>query len=74
MRMRWVLVQVLPPSRPFLGDILAVVVNRSATYNAMLNLARSMLREITQLVGDDIFPQERVFAVIDEAQVEPQIS
>jgi hypothetical protein len=70
-RRRWVLVQVLPPSLAFKGDIFAVVVKslRSATCDAMLNLARSMLQDITQIVGDDIFPQKLLFAVIDEAQV-----
>ena len=70
-RQRWLLVQVLPPSLPFVGDIFAAVVNslRSASYDVMLHLACSMLQEITGIVGDENFPQKLLFAVVDETQV-----
>ena len=70
-RQRWVLVQVLPPYIPFCGDIFSHVVKslRPAQTAPMLDLARSMLRELTDIVGDEIFPSERLFSVVDEAQV-----
>jgi len=69
-RRRWVLVQALPPCPPFEDDIFTALVKslRSAPYDAMFNLARSMLRDMAQTVRDDIFPLQLLFAVIDEAQ------
>jgi len=68
---QWVLVQVLPPSLPFLGDIFATIINslHSATYAAMLNLAHFMLQEMMKIMRNKIFPQKLLFAVFNEAQV-----
>jgi hypothetical protein len=68
-RRRWVLAQVLPPSLQYdKDDLFTVVVNslRSAGTTDMLHLARTMLREMEHIVGNE---QRKFFAVVDEAQV-----
>jgi hypothetical protein len=61
----------MPPSLRYRDDIFTVVLKslRSADTEVMLNLAESILREITQIVGKENFPNGPLFAVVDEAQV-----
>ena len=70
-RQRWVLVQVLPPSANTGSDIFATVLLslRFADTLSLQSLTLFMLKEITKQVGDEIFPDKQLFAVVDEAQV-----
>jgi len=69
-RRRWVLVQVMPPFYRT-DDIFVTVLQslRAADKTDMIDHTKSMLNEMTDIVGKDIFPTERLFAVVDEAQV-----
>jgi hypothetical protein len=70
-RRRWVLVQVLPPSLHFDDDDMFSLVRslRPADTNVMLDLARTMLEGLSGIAGVEIFGSDRLFAVVDEAQV-----
>ena len=64
-RKRWVLAQALPPSLQHSEDIFTIIVNslRSARADDMISLAHTMIQDMDMVVN------ERLFAVIDEAQV-----
>jgi hypothetical protein len=66
-RRRWVLAQVMPPFYQT-HDIFVHVLQslRGAEMGDMINLTDFMLREMTK---QNIFPPERLFVVVDEAQV-----
>ena len=71
-RRRWVLIQAMPPSIRYPSDIFSIVLEslRCANSRDMADLIKSMLADMTKIIGESIFPlNQQFFAVIDEAQV-----
>ena len=72
-RKRWVLVQAKPPSLcQYPDDIFDIVLQslRTADTEIILEVAKSMSHRMKKIVGEEeIFPNEPLFAVVDEVQV-----
>jgi hypothetical protein len=69
-RRRWVLVQVIPPFDG-IEDIFVVVLGslRAADKTDLMDFTKTMLRGMTTRSEQIFFPNQGLFAVIDEAQV-----
>jgi len=71
-RRRWVLVQATPPSFRYPTDIFATVLAslRAADSMDMNDLCKSMLADMTKIMGEATFPSNlQFYAVIDDVQV-----
>lgn len=71
-RRRWVLVQAMPPFVRHPSDIFTTVLEslRCADSRDMSDLAKSMLDEMTKIMGESIFPSnQQLSVVIDDAQI-----
>ena len=68
-RRRWVLLQAMPPCRQFYPDIFAELIGsiRGGDESLMLDFVRSTLTNLSK-ERTDLFPQQGMFLVLDEAQ------